>query len=375
MRLTSYILLLVSFACGIAGSFLVAYAFFWKKPAFVDAKQTIPIIVAKSDIPVGCEIAASHVAFEHVAVDEVPDEAVSRFSDVLYSRALYPISRGYPICRDMLAPRRQQNETEQAKFVPIGFRVVPIEVTQPHTSESLEASERADLMVDHSDNISRFTMMRNETLGEHAVMKRILEGVLIHSVTDVAMNNDSMKHHVVSLLLTNEQYETLVAASQEGKLRIAVASPAPAESITASVPQVAASLPEPVRNAIAAPLVSTPMQPIANPFTETVIDAVPAPAPVAAPKIANAWTALPQVSPPIELPTELPAEPLTTDDAELPGMSSSVTYVSREPALAEASSSEDLPQSTKKSLFVRPNAATLQRPSSQQDSASREQIF
>ncbi|MGL4943117.1 MAG: hypothetical protein ACRC46_07995 [Thermoguttaceae bacterium] len=371
MRLTSYLLLLVSFACGIAGSFLIAYTFFWKKVVVAAPTQMIPIIVAKDDIPVGAEIAAAHVTFEHVAVDDVPDGAVARFSDVLYGRTLYPISRGYPICRDMIVPRRKSTDSKATGFVPIGFRVVPVEVTQPPGSTTLEVNERVNLMVDRSDSTSRFELMRQETLGGRATIKPVLDGVLVHEVSEVAAS-DTLQHHVVSLLLTNEQYEMLLSASQEGKLRIAIAAPPVANSV--STPQVAATAPvkaeptPPVSAAVVAPVhkpvvsavvnTAPPMvaAPAASPFTETVLDEVPLPVEPAsqsqptAPATASAWET-PVVSSPFEIPSQPQANEIPAPDCV--------------PESATAKDSDTTTRPAGKALFVRPSAASSQRLSTQ----------
>lgn len=296
MRFTSYLLLLVSFACGIAGSFLVAYTFFWRKPNFTVPPQTIPIIVARTDIAAGVELTASLVAFERVAVDEIPERAVARFSDIVNQRTLYPIAQGYPICRDMIAARRSEANQTAPGFVPIGFRVVPVEVSQPKATPPLAVDGRVNLMVDQSENASRFVMMRKETLGDRTTMKQVLSGVMVHSVSEVAATDDT-QHHIVSLLLTPEQYEALLAASQEGKLRIAIATPVAEIATVTPVAEIATAIPV-AEIATAAPVAASP------------IADVPAPAPVLV-EVATDTAATEVVTPHVALADPVHTEPTT----------------------------------------------------------------
>lgn len=223
MRVSSYLLLLLSFGCGIAGSFFVAYTFFWKKAEVVLPKQMVPILVAKYDIPLGTELNASQIQFEQVAIDELPEGALARFTDAVHSKALFPISRGYPICRDMIVAKRTARDAH-ATFVPLGFRIVSLEVRQSaQATKSLSPNQYIDITLERNGKNGRFALMRDETLGERYFTKNVLEKVLVKSVEEVTAT-DEAKWHLVSLLLTPEQNEMLLVASAEGNLRIAIAA-------------------------------------------------------------------------------------------------------------------------------------------------------
>ena len=243
MRAGGLLLLLVAFATGIAGAFVVAYFTFDAKPvAVVDKGPMVKILVAKTPIAVGEEIVAEAVFFQDVPVSELPEGAMTSFFQTQRRRPAYPISPGCPICEDLLMPKTADSE-ETATYIPVGAQIVVLEVEHVRLSRDsgdarlpitqvLSTEDSIDIrVVARQDLKGELVERKNDILRIHAPEKTgqkeeigelILENVPIHDIRSSGQAIEGRQYQTVSLLLKNDQVDKLHQAVRDGRLRIAL---------------------------------------------------------------------------------------------------------------------------------------------------------
>lgn len=235
MRITSYILLLLAFATGVAASFGVAAVFFWKKPApkqVAVAKPTIQVIVAKNDIPAGTRMHASLVRYLAAPIDEVPEQAIVNFRNLDNMKARLNIVQGCPICPEMLQPATAAKEQSDV-FVPPGYRVVPIRIEKSRGESALTAGSQTNIVVVPRRRSGDLIEKHNAVLRLDSAEQRkvLMENVTVHSVqTTLTPSEDKgfqTRIEEVSLLLTQPDFDKLLAACHEGTLRLTPVSKSP----------------------------------------------------------------------------------------------------------------------------------------------------
>ncbi|MGL6196036.1 MAG: SAF domain-containing protein, partial [Thermoguttaceae bacterium] len=179
------------------------------------------VLVAKTDIPADAVLSAANVRFDYVSNDSLPVGAILEYSKANRRKALYPISKGAPICDMDLYPFMVQVENPveingkidlSAKLEAIAFKIervkgvqlpgIPSRPAGPVVSlaslaEMLKAEESVDIYV-----------------SENAAMppRLLAAGVRVKS----PLGEDS----VLTLLVSPKIAETVKMASREGRLQI-----------------------------------------------------------------------------------------------------------------------------------------------------------
>lgn len=315
MRIQSYLLLLLAFACGIAGSFLVAATFFWAKPNAskkVDNRPRTEVIVAKHDIQVGSRLDASMIRYQSAVIDEVPDRAIFNFGALNGKKTIYTIPEGCPICEEMLADFQTQ-ETESKAFIPPGYRVVPIQVEKVHGSAaSFVPGSQADITVIPHQRSGSLIEKKNAVLGITPAESRevVFEKVSVFSVRSIvadASQNASGVAQVeeVTVLLTPAQLETLTRQSRQGMLRLSpvVDQPEPLPNFNEAIAK------QPVLEEVA----SVPLPPTAPPTTVAAVPELPVAAPVV---VRQTQPILPEVRPILPESKPLPINPVESKNVQ-----------------------------------------------------------
>lgn len=237
MRIGSWLLLIVSFLCGLVSAFIVAYFTFDAKPIqVVDKGPTVKILVAQKEIPIGAEIAAEHISFEDVPISEIPAKALTNFMQAYKRRPAYPIPVGCPICEDLLIVQ-EKDASDSVRFLPAGSQVVSLEVEQfglgdtfseidIPLSKFLSVGDKIDIRVIPGDAPKgEYIERKNQVLRAFASKKEqwgelVLENVGIYNLVSKQIQSGGKQIQTLSLLLERGQAEKLTAAARDGKLRV-----------------------------------------------------------------------------------------------------------------------------------------------------------
>ena len=197
------------------------------------------ILVATQTIPSGVGITADFVAFQEVALSEVPLEALSSFAQVYRRQPAYPIPIGCPICEDLLLP--YEETASQAAFIPTGSQLVTLDIVHVRQENKVFPPKKPlSTVIAAEQRIDIRVVPRNEAQGKLAEMKNhvlqvfaqhdfknsgelVLESVPIHQIQrqPLADSTGAVKDSIVLLLDKNEAAK-LSAAAKRGQIRVLV---------------------------------------------------------------------------------------------------------------------------------------------------------
>ena len=288
MRIRSWLLLVLSMACGTAFAFLVGLVWFPLKPVVVqkDVPKT-QIIVAKKDIPVGTTLGADLVQFDFVPNEKIPVGATSDFFRIYSRKTLSPIAQGSPIC-DLDLDGTLYGQPDGRNRIPFGMNLVRVQIDRVQgtplgengvisrlegtefavdsLNASLKPNDLIDLMVlETSQKLSGSTNGKKTPDPQEAVYVRksprlVVPGIRVHSTVDVPRkksvspkdNANQIEYPSVALLLSQEQLNLAKRAAKEGRLQIqthlarqplaqqsekSVSEPSPAKIIVPPLPK------------------------------------------------------------------------------------------------------------------------------------------
>lgn len=267
MHSKSWLFLTISFLLGLASAFVVAYYTFDAKPLEVyDPGPTVKILVSKREIPRGAEIVADAIVFEDAPVAELPESALTNFSQVYRRRAAYPIPAGFPICDDFLLSR-SDSENKENTYLPPGSQIVSLEVEQLRIGDSvshlqipitkyLSTEQKIDIrVVPREEPKGVYVQRRQKLLREHLVEgpssaggEIVLQDIEVHQIAGEAADEGMRQVQTLSLILDQEDAKKLMTAAKKGTLRVvphASEFEFPGDTVTADTgnpaPAVAAS--------------------------------------------------------------------------------------------------------------------------------------
>jgi Flp pilus assembly protein CpaB len=205
------------------------------RPA-AEIKETIRIIVAKTDIPAGSTIAADAVEFQDVSVPELPKEFITDFAKVYRRIPAYPIPAGCPVCEDLLIPL-DVTDNQQVTFTPAGSQFITLQVDQiryGHTeplqnlplASVLQPGEQIDIrIVPKQESQGKLAELKSKVLHSHQKPQDlrnegelVLENVPVHKVSSASAR--TRQGNSVELLLEKKDIDALTAASRKGLIRI-----------------------------------------------------------------------------------------------------------------------------------------------------------
>jgi pilus assembly protein CpaB len=223
MRGKTVALLVLALGCGLVASIGITQVLA-KRGDQAAQGDTLPVYLAKADIPPGTITTADNFKLEQWPKDKLPAGAILRQEDVDGRRARYKIFAGQPILEPMLLGKGEVPIDGQ---IPKGLRVVPITVSAEaiHSGLVLPGS-RCDVQVfiraDPSSGIG-------ETMS-----KTILQDIRVFAVNDITTTESTDPHEpekksiplgkTVSLLVTPTQAEIVTLASQLGTIRLILRS-------------------------------------------------------------------------------------------------------------------------------------------------------
>ena len=240
MRLSLWFGLFVAFSLGMCVALFMRVHFFTAEPVVVqEPGPTTQILVSTRTIPVGTEITAEFVAFEEVAITEVPPSALACFKQAFRRQPAFPIPAGCPICEDLLLPAR--SNSLQATFVPVGSQFVTLDVThvrQGHDvfspdetlSGLLAPDQRVDIrVVPRDETPGRLAAIRNQVLQTFSRYdtrnsgELLLENVPIHRIQQrPGADHSGAAPDSLVLMLDQNEAARLANAARRGQIRVLV---------------------------------------------------------------------------------------------------------------------------------------------------------
>lgn len=219
MRPKSLVLVAIALSCGLVAAVGINQAM-KRPPAEMVAGETTPIFVAKEQIGMGDPLKPEVLKLEPWPVDKVPPGAITKLEDTENRRTRAIIFPGEPIIEPKLLAKGE-NAASPTDMIPKGHRVVSIRVDAVSGAASLlKPGDRVDVLVHLQENPSRgITKTTTQTFLQH---------VKVFAVDDVFRRDvdggASVAAKTVSLLVTPEQAELVMLATELGVVRLVMRS-------------------------------------------------------------------------------------------------------------------------------------------------------
>lgn len=218
MKTKSLILIAVALGCGLMAAVGISQVLGRTSTGGGTAKvNTAPILVAITNLDIGAPLTAESLRLEQWPAEKIPEGAISDWAKVDGTYTRVRLAKGQVIANDMLMD--QKNET--VVKIPDGYRVMSILVTIDEAiSGLLQPGDRVD--------ITGF-FRKNSDYGK-TVAKTFMFDVRVFAVNEktereIDPEGKTILAKTVSLLVKPEQVETLMTASELGKLRLSLRSP------------------------------------------------------------------------------------------------------------------------------------------------------
>ncbi|HUY91772.1 MAG TPA: Flp pilus assembly protein CpaB [Pirellulales bacterium] len=219
MRPKSIVLLILALGCGLVASIGINQVMANRHAvAARGAAETTPIFVALGEIGIGDPLTAEMLKLEEWPKEKVPAGAVSDLQEIEGRRCKQRFYPGEPILEaKLLAPgEKGQSPTD---LIPKGYRVVSIRVDAVSSSSGMILpGDRVDLLVHVQENPSKgIRQARTQTF---------LQNVKVFAVDDLFSrdNESTVSAKTVSLLVTPDQAELVMLASNLGTLQLVMRS-------------------------------------------------------------------------------------------------------------------------------------------------------
>lgn len=184
-------------------------------PGDLASRNSFPIVVAKTEIPIGSRIVAEQLQLLPMPRTGVPNGAFTRIDDTLIGRVVVTrIAAREPVTESRLAP--VGSFAGLSSVIPEGYRAMTV---------------RVDDVVGHSGFIMPGTLVDVVIVIEPSagsdkerISKIVLQNVkvLAHGANPEKSRNQVARVTTVTLQLTPEQAERLAIASSEGKLHLVI---------------------------------------------------------------------------------------------------------------------------------------------------------
>jgi pilus assembly protein CpaB len=223
MQPKSVILLLVALGCGLVASIGITQVISRRAQPTVPVGETIPILVAKDTIPAWTPLSAQMVKLEPWPKDRLPEGAVTQIESVEGRRTKTPIYPGEPILEKKLFDKNA-NEHGPTVMIPKGMRVVTVKVDQVSGGSGLILpGDRVDVAV-----VLRPDPLKGIT---EPMTKTFLQDIKVFAVNDqfhvegATPEEKTIQAKTVSLLVTPEQAQMIMLASEAGKIQLVMRSP------------------------------------------------------------------------------------------------------------------------------------------------------
>lgn len=223
MRTRSVVLLLVALGCGLVASVGITQVISKRGVASPSgAVETAAIFVALADIPMGDPLTPQVLKLEEWPKDKIPNGALSKLEEVEGRRPKTRIYAGSPILASYLLGKGE-SVVDPTEHIPAGYRVVSVKVDDViGAGRLIRPGDRVDLLVFMQKCPSKGIL---ET-GTRTILQDV-KVFAVGSQFDLAETEgkDSLAAKTVSLLVTPEQAEVVLLATEMGSIRLALRSP------------------------------------------------------------------------------------------------------------------------------------------------------
>lgn len=223
MQPKSLILLLLALGCGLVASIGITQVIAKRSQEPLPVGETVPILVARETIPAWTTLTAQLVKLEPWPKDRVPEGAISQIEAVEGRRTKTPLYPGEPLLEKKIFDKNA-NEHGPTVMIPKGLRVVTVKVDQVSSGSGLVLpGDRVDVAV-----VLRSDLTKGIT---EPVTQTFLQDIKVFAVNDqfhiqgVAQEETSIQAKTVSLLVTPEQAQMILVASEAGKIQLVMRSP------------------------------------------------------------------------------------------------------------------------------------------------------
>lgn len=222
MRAKSLLLLLLALGCGLVASIGITQVMATRQAGVPVPVETESIFVAMKDIAMGDPLTAQMVKLEPWPKDKIPAGALTHLEDIEGRRPKGPIPAGSPIVENLLLGKGI-TESGAGAAIPPGFRVVPVKVDPVMGSTNMmRPSDRVDVLVHVRQDAAKGI--------PKTFTRTILQDVKVFAVNDqfdvaAASGDKSMAAKTIWLLVTPEQAQTVMLATELGQVRLVMRSP------------------------------------------------------------------------------------------------------------------------------------------------------
>jgi pilus assembly protein CpaB len=178
--------------------------------------QTVGIVVASGDIPLGSTITADQVAIAAWPKDRYPKDALSDVKSVAGKVAMREFVRGEPVVESKLVPTQQVGGVLSLK-IPPGMRAFSVRVDEVvGVGGFIVPDARVDVIVTTSgagreeEQISKIVLENIQVLAVGQIMEQIKE----------QKGSKPAAVHTVTLAVLPEDAEKLALASNDGRIQL-----------------------------------------------------------------------------------------------------------------------------------------------------------
>jgi pilus assembly protein CpaB len=203
-----------------------AYRYLSEKTRFAEKArlETVGIVVAAVDIPLGAKLTPSQVAISAWPKDQYPKDAISDAKAVVGRMAIRDFFRGEPIVGSKLVPADKSAGILSLK-IPVGMRAYSVKVNEVvGVGGFIVPDTRVDVIV---------TTAQSAQHQPGKVSKIVLEDVRVLAVGQSIEVKDSKPTSVntVTLAVTPEDAEKLALASNDGTIQLVMRNFADTEKV------------------------------------------------------------------------------------------------------------------------------------------------
>lgn len=218
MRPKSLMLLLLALGCGLVASIGISQVIESRNRAAAPAMEKEPIYVATQDIKVNQPLTPQIVTLEEWPKEKIPADAIRDLKEIQGQRSGTTILSGEPLRKAKFAMDKRIDE------IPAGYRVVAVSADAVSSAGYLlQPGDRVDVLM--------YVDATNARSGvQQSLTKTILQDVRVFAVNEQwrpaeDKSNESITAKTISLLVTPEQAEKMMQATEMGKIRLILRNP------------------------------------------------------------------------------------------------------------------------------------------------------
>lgn len=216
MRAKSVVLILIALGCGLVASIGISQVL--QRGGSETAMETVEIYVAKADVDINSKLTPESVRLEPWPKDRVPVGAVTKLEDIEGQYTRQRLFGSEPVLQQKLATTVEAPSVD----IPKGYRVTTVKV---------QVDEGGGGLVNPGDRVDIIAFLRKSGEVQQTMTRTILRAVRVFAVNadtervDEQGTGKTYSIKTLSLLVKNQQVETLTLAAHLGSLRMSLRRP------------------------------------------------------------------------------------------------------------------------------------------------------